>query len=224
MNPKLPGCFDMGALPRRLSSLNSVSVFAMGHTPVEGFRRSGTDPFLKSTFMNYVRGKRSITSLIWHSPDNRRLFGSYVKRLKLTPYHAKRIRDLQSAPHRHSSTQKPTGRFVALFDALLSLSQHLAKTKQGKPKDVARDFLLSFQPEHLLTLGMLADAGDEEIILLRKFDAAIINPTQVTEWLSDYLRRLECLFDEKQAVKSGYTAWAPVSALRCCGCGAVLCL
>jgi len=130
-----------------------------------------------------------------------------VRRLRQCPFKAKNLRDLQSAAHRHSSTQKPTGRFVAFFDALLSVAQHIASTKTQKPKDVSLTFLRSITPEHLLTLGMLADAGDEELILLRKFDASVLSPTDVTQWISDYERRLSVLFEDEKAVVSGYTAW-----------------
>lgn len=38
---------------------------------------------------------------------------------------ANRVRDLQSAKHRHSSTQKPLGRFILFTDALLSTAQEI---------------------------------------------------------------------------------------------------
>ena len=46
-----------------------------------------------------------------------------VRRLKECPFRANRIRDLQSAHHRHSSVARPLGRFVALFDAMLGTAQ-----------------------------------------------------------------------------------------------------
>ena len=46
-----------------------------------------------------------------------------VRRLKESPFRANRIRDLQSAHHRHSSVARPLGRFVALFDAMLGCAQ-----------------------------------------------------------------------------------------------------
>ena len=96
---------------------------------------------------------------------------------------------------------------MAFFDAILSLAQHIAASKSNKPKDVSLEFLRSITPEHLLTLGMLADAGYEEMMLLRQFDAAVVSPTEVTQWLSDYERCLSVLFEDEKAVLSGYTAW-----------------
>lgn len=46
-----------------------------------------------------------------------------VKRMKDCPFKAGRLRDLQSAHHRHSSVARPLGRFVSLFDAILSTAQ-----------------------------------------------------------------------------------------------------
>lgn len=51
------------------------------------------------------------------------VFESEVRRLTECPFRANRIRDLQSAHHRHSSVARPLGRFVALFDAILGTAQ-----------------------------------------------------------------------------------------------------
>lgn len=66
---------------------------------------------------------------------------------------ANRVRDLQSAKHRHSSTQKPLGRFVLFTDALLSTAQEIVKTRTGKPVESARSFLRSINEESLLQLA-----------------------------------------------------------------------
>ena len=52
------------------------------------------------------------------------------------------MRDLQSAKHRHSSLQKPMGRFILLADAFLAtarerLSRHFKEKLCCKSKDIA---------------------------------------------------------------------------------------
>ena len=50
---------------------------------------------------------------------------SKVRRSLQFQVRANRVRDLQSAKHRHSSTQKPLGRFILFTDALLSTAQEI---------------------------------------------------------------------------------------------------
>ena len=44
----------------------------------------------------------------------------------MKPVTANRIRDLQSAKHRHASTQLPLGRFCMFFDALINCAKDIA--------------------------------------------------------------------------------------------------
>ena len=49
-----------------------------------------------------------------------------VRQSLLKPVTANRIRDLQSAKHRHASTQLPLGRFCMFFDALINCAKDIA--------------------------------------------------------------------------------------------------
>ena len=134
-----------------------------------------------------------------------------VCRLSACPFRTRKIRDLQSAPHRFASTQRPLARFVVLLDAILSVSQELVKRKQGnqsKARKAARQLLLDIKPEHVLALAMLADAGDESAVLLRSLDLAEVAQTEVQSLTQQFLCRLDFLFVRRGAMTTGYTAYA----------------
>ena len=81
----------------------------------------------------FISGKESMTALIWHSPDLKVIVSrrAKVRRMDAEFLRHSGMRDLQSAKHRHSSLQKPMGRFILLADAFLAtaherLSRHQA--------------------------------------------------------------------------------------------------
>lgn len=101
-----------------------LTVLAWFLVPVRLTKKWTGVPYLQSTFMDNVRGKRSIVACIWHSEHHKQLFNKYIRRMKHRfPIQASRIKDLQSAAHRHSSASKPLGRFLMFFPALVKFSQ-----------------------------------------------------------------------------------------------------
>ena len=131
------------------------------------------------------------------------------------------MRDLQSAKHRHSSLQKPMGRFILLADAFLAtaherLSRHQAclsmspfqrktvfKDQRETPKN-AKKFLESISTEVYLQMAMMADAADEEINFFRRFDKSQMDMSAAQTCLTTFAQRLHVLFVQS----SGYTQHA----------------
>ena len=81
------------------------------------------------------------------------------------------MRDLQSAKHRHGSTQKPLGRFILFPDAMLSTAQEILRTRNGRPMESARLFLNTVNEEALLQLVPKHEFTNEfeHLILYKSF-------------------------------------------------------
>ena len=135
---------------------------------------------------------------------------SKVRSLRSPPFAVARLRDLQFAPQRHASVQKPLGRFVLLVDAVLATAQEVlvARTRTS-PEAVSASDLLSFiDSENYMTMAMMADAGDELLILVRFVDANAFDPGALPGEVATFLARLDALFLRRGATRSGYTRHA----------------
>lgn len=165
-------------------------------------------------FKKLIRSNSSITARKWHSSHFKSLFNSKVVRIMSLPFQGARIRDLQSAPHRFASTQKPLGRFVLLVDAILATAGEIAiqRAQRSEGRD-AMQFLENFNAEQYLTLAMLADAGDECNRVVRVFDSSFIDLAVVPRELRLFLERVHVLFIQRAASKCGYTQYA-LNALK----------
>ena len=123
------------------------------------------------------------------------------------------MRDLQSAKHRHSSLQKPMGRFILLADAFLATAherlsrhQYVAISKKNcvanlrilrvktnaKPRRVAKKFLESISTEVYLQMAMMANAADEEIRILRRFDKSQMDMSAAQTCLTNLCSKAAC--------------------------------
>ena len=69
----------------------------------------------------------------------------------MKPVTANRIRDLQSAKHRHASTQLPLGRFCMFFDALINCA-----------KDIADSRVNLFHADDNVMMTVKRDKGDDD--------------------------------------------------------------
>ena len=79
----------------------------------------------------------------------------------------------------------------------------------AKPRRVAKKFLESISTEVYLQMAMMADAADEEIRILRRFDKSQMDMSAAqTTCLTTFAQRLQVLFVQKTATSSGYTQHA----------------
>lgn len=148
-----------------------------------------------STLVKFVRGKESITKLIAYSTNIKALFNARAKINEESAIDCSKIRDLNYAKNRFHSTQKPLGRFVLAFDALLATAVEVANRRAGTdPAKVAVRFLQTVTEEDLLTIALLADAGDESGAIVRFFDCETYDVAESAVMLSTFLNRIDCLF------------------------------
>lgn len=148
-----------------------------------------------STLVKFVRGKDSITKLIAYSTNIKALFNARAKINEESAIDCGKIRDLNYAKNRFQSTQKPLGRFVLAFDALLATAVEVANRRAGTdPAKRAVRFLQTVTEEDLLTIALLADAGDESGAIVRFFDCESYDVAESAVILSTFLNRIDCLF------------------------------
>jgi hypothetical protein len=153
------------------------------------------DPFLMSTLVKFICGKESITKLIAYSTNIKALFNARAAINEESAIDCRKIRDLNYAKNRFHSTQKPLGRFVLAFDALLATAVEVANRRAGTdPAKRAVRFLQSVTEEDLLTIALLADAGDESAAIVRFFDCETYDVAESAVIISTFLKRIDCLF------------------------------
>ncbi len=105
------------------------------------------------------------------------------------------LRSLRAAKHRFESTQKPAGRFILFFEAVLKTSYRIAKLRSGEdPGKRATDFLLGLSEERILQLALMADAGDEAMQLTRGANNEDADVAIFPDEIANFLHRTATLF------------------------------
>ena len=164
------------------------------------------DPFLQRCFEQYVIGRsgprtkrsNSFMSLV----ENNMVFSAmYERHVKTTALHGIVVKNLHLAHHRADSTQVPLGRFTLTHVALMRTAEDIVKTRTGEDRECAIDFLTSQSgaagAEDMLMMGMLADAGDEAMILQRFTDDDELDPAEPPFECRAFLDRIEYLFGKE---------------------------
>lgn len=88
------------------------------------------DGFLREVFDHFVHARGSISQMIQNSVVFQGLFKKNVQLQEGKP--GSRIHNLRAAKHRMESFQKPLGRCVLYFPALMLTNEQIANTKKGK--------------------------------------------------------------------------------------------
>ena len=135
-----------------------------------------SDPFLGAVFDLFIGCRGSITNLIQHSPDLQRIFNEHCRNMT-GPMKAKFIRNLQYAKQRFNSSQTPLSRFVLFFEAIWATAVTISTVRRGtksrdgrSPEDDANFFLEQCFEERYLQAAMMADAAEENLMVVRFFD------------------------------------------------------
>ena len=173
------------------------------------------DAYLKETVYRLVLGKKSVGTTIEHSQSIKQIFGDYVKLTKErnTKHPLARsvrsVRNLRASRVRFDSCTKPLGRFVMWCPAILATLINLVTTRKGRQESKFAEEALQFvDPERILTLGMLADAGDEALMVARFFDSEQHDLARCHEIFEAFRARVDFLFVQSQCLQSGFTKCA----------------
>ena len=121
--------------------------------------------------------------------------------------HSSRLRSLRYAKQRFDSTSKPIGRACLFTESLIATAERIVSVR-GRTSDEGKRalvFLRTLDVECLLTLAMIADSGDESLMITRVADQEDMDHTGWLAHCDQYMTRLRLLFEERFVLKSGYT-------------------
>jgi hypothetical protein len=148
------------------------------------------DQYWSETFTWFT----DLARLIRNSSDLSSRFKVAVSRQRAQPFKSGRLVDLSFAKQRMSSTQRPLSRGVLFMDALISVCNEIVQTRTAEPKKRAQAFIDSCTAERLITLGLLADTGDECAAVTRYFDTPDYDLCSVPDIVKGFQGRLDQLF------------------------------
>ncbi len=116
---------------------------------------------------------------------------------------------LKTAKYRFESCATPMGRFVLWNDAVISTHMHIMRTRAGRREAKKSEDVLTFlDDERVLTVAMIADAGDEVLCLKRVTDTEACDPAEIKAACQALLKRIDFLFVQGKCVHYGYTRHA----------------
>ena len=127
-------------------------------------------PFLRELMFVILWSKASIVCLIQHSDVLTVWFRN--NREKMTKVIGHAMRNMSFARQRYDSTQRPVGRTVLNFEAIIMTAITIVSVRRTQTETRAAAIFLAFiTEERIVTLGMMADAGDETIQIVRYGDS-----------------------------------------------------
>ena len=165
------------------------------------------DGYLKRIGELLCLSKDSIAQLVHWSPLFRQRFKTAVA--EMTQNANSRIRDLAAAKHRFTSQSLPLRRAVLYFLPLLRVAQSIYDERGSGSSEgsAAKAFLSALDSEAALQLSMMADAGDECIIINRVFDKSCIEKENISQELQTFVQRCSWLFEHGGAETTGCCAF-----------------
>lgn len=164
-----------------------------------------SDPFMKSLAHTFIMDRHSICQRIQHSPEFRALFADNVAKYVDGPF--RHTTGLGAAKHRYESWAKPYGMMIMTLPALVRTAEDISLKRAGKQE--ARDadaFLDALDPPNVLQVGMMADAADETLTLIRIFDDESCDISTQAAAVGAFLKRVSLLFEKDRCFSlPGYT-------------------
>ena len=166
-------------------------------------RPQSTDPYLTEVCNRFIWNYDSVASIIQHNPTVNDIF---CVNTRDNPA-ASQIEKLRFRRHRFDSQAEPMTRIVLAFDAIL---QTLAAVSHGrKTEDIGKNsatFLQWVDDEACLQLGMMADASDQVMLLVRSNDQDHPDPATMSAYVHSFLIEGARLWLEEHCWGFGCTA------------------
>lgn len=172
-------------------------------------RAWNADAVLRNIYERYVTSRQTIVNVIENSHIFKAKFQEYVERSQHS--FGIHVKNLSLAKHRFDSTQKPVGRMVLFMDALVSVALYILakRARTSREGKIAEDFLRGLNMEDYIQLAMMADAGDETIMLVRLCDSEDFDPATSTHEIAEFKKRISYLFRCGGCLRTeGYTLFA----------------
>eukprot|EP00971_Amphidinium_carterae_P349179 6490884-Amphidinium_carterae.1 len=166
-------------------------------------------PATKHIVETLITGRSSITALLQNSGEFQQWLGANMVRTKTAESVMVSALNCGLKRHRFDSTQVPLARHVLRLPAIIRTAVQIAEARNGTESVAAKSFLqFSSGPDGMfnnLLLAMLADAGDESIILLRQCDTEDMSPSDIPFDVAQYAQRIQTLFFDDAVLTTGYT-------------------
>jgi len=195
-----PWLCDWGSLNHKLTCTALTCAGRLTKRPWSAAQR------LNDIYKTYILQSKSMCRTIANSTDIKHMFEKHLEAIMTTMASGSetlalsaRIRGFQAARHRFASTQKPLGRFILFFPAVVATALELQVRRSNNTDMVtrARSFLENINEEVLLQIAMLADAGDQASAVVRFFDADSFDVAGTRHTLSRFLEEIDTLFLQK---------------------------
>lgn len=159
--------------------------------------------FSKGSIVNLIKNSDFIK--VWHQRN--------VGKIQHHIVDATRSAHLGFSKHRFDSTQRPLGRCILEFEALVLTAQQVAESRRGsKEADSAIDFLRFLTPERLLLLAMASDAGDELYEFVLTLDKEDVENELLARHCSEFLERIALLFGPTRQYFKPWQKHKPISS------------
>ena len=151
------------------------------------------DEYLDSIVTAIVVGRSSITQIIQKSDDLRAWYAEATRTSKNSAV-STHFANLRAALHRYESLVTPLSRFVLDVESVLAVAMRIATERSGHAKIVANAFLSTVDEELLVTVALMADAGDEALQIIRHFDKSSVNSARAGSVVQSFLENIVDLF------------------------------
>ena len=106
------------------------------------------------------------------------------------------VRNFRAAKHRYESWAKPLGRFTLFRNAVIATADEIATMRSGVPSADAENFKAKLDEEACLTLGLLADAADEGLLLTRSMDDELVDSATAPDTVQHFVDRIVFMFEK----------------------------
>jgi hypothetical protein len=170
-------------------------------------RPNAADEYCNEVCQTLVHGKQSITALIMNSHD----FQGWLQTNCESCESELVVTSLSTGTkkHRFDTTQKPTALAVLQHEGRIKTAMQISAIRRGSSEALCADYFLLYISGTLgirrcLMLSMLAEAGDEGMLPVRKSDKEMPDPSDVAFTLDTFVRHVQYLFLEGNCVKHGY--------------------
>jgi hypothetical protein len=164
------------------------------------------DEYLRDVLGAFVTKKTSIAQRIQNSHVFCERFRANMATVESCIVQSGRIKNLRAAKHRHESLQKPLGRCVLFYKAVLLTAEQIANERKNKPEGAECAAFLTSEctEESLLQLALLAEAADENMRLVRFNDSENFDSARLQSECVNFIARIEALFNDGRCFEVGF--------------------
>ena len=154
------------------------------------------DEHLNDIIFVFIKGPGCIAKLIQGSNDFRSWYNSYSAANTRKPLTSS-FTNMRCRAHRFESQLTPLSRLVIDIDALISTATRIdidRRETSAHQALQARTFLITLSNKNLLLVALMADAGDEVLVLIRFFDSEEVDASCISVTIQRFIDRIAYLF------------------------------